>query len=430
MRFIHALVPESARADVESALSEEGVDYVITEEASKSETRYVVHFPLPPQAVERVLDSLYEVGLDESFIVIGNADAANTTQFGELEERFVEGTEESDTVVAEELGSKARNLNPGPLTYYTMTLLSVLVALVGLLIDSPAVVVGSMVIAPQVGAALTASVGLAFSERNMIVDGIRDQILGLGLAIIFAIVFGFAIRTAAFVPQTLDPTTIAQISSRTSPGILALAVGFAAGAAGAIGLATDLPVSLVGVAVAAALIPAAAAIGIGIAWGYPLVAYGAFVLLVLNILSITVSGAFAFWYLGYQPTDWDPTSPIETIRSGSATATVIAFGVILLFTVFVGSAVVGQSAFQSDTTNAVENEIEDLDQPGLELISVRTEFADGGFITQTRDVTVTVRTLPGVHPDSLSEQLEERIESETGRDVTVTVIYESRTKSK
>ena len=429
MRFIHALVPESTRADVESVLSDEGVDFVITEEASDSNERYVFHFPLPSQAVESVLDKLYDAGLEESFIVIGTADAANTPQFAELEERYVEGGEESDTVVPEELGSKAKNLNPSPRTYYTMTLLSVLVASVGLLIDSPAVVVGSMVIAPQVGAALTASVGLAFSKRKLIVDGIRDQIAGLGLAVIFAVVFGFAIRTAAFVPQTLDPTTIAQISSRTSPGILALVVGLSAGAAGAIGLATDLPVSLVGVAVAAALIPAAAAIGIGIAWGYPLVAFGAFVLLVLNILSITVSGALAFWYLGYKPAEWDPGSPIETVRSGSANATLAAFAVVLVITVVIGSAVVGQSAFKSDTTNAVENEIDDINQAGLELVSVRTEFGDLGLITQSRDVTVTVRTLPGLEPDSLSEQLEERIESETGRNVTVTVIYESRTKS-
>lgn len=429
MRFIHALVPESVRDDVESVLSDEGVDFVITEEARESTARYVFHFPLPSQAVENVLDALYDVGLDESFIVIGNADAANTPQFAELEERYVEGAEESDTVVAEELGSKARNLNPSPRTYYTMTLLSVLVASVGLLIDSPAVVVGSMVIAPQVGAALTASVGLAFSKQRLIVDGIRDQIVGLGLAVIFAIIFGYAIRTAAFVPQTLDPTTIAQISTRTSPGILALVVGISAGAAGAIGLATDLPVSLVGVAVAAALIPAAAAIGIGIAWGYPLVAFGAFVLLVLNILSITVSGALALWYLGYKPADWEPTSPIETVRSGSANATLAAFAIILVVTVVVGSAVVGQSAFQSDTTNAVENELDEIDQPGLELVSVRTEFADRGLVTKSRDVTVTVRTLPGLHPEQLSEQLEERIEAETGRDVTVTVVYESRTKS-
>lgn len=429
MRFIHALVPESTRTDVESVLDDEGVDFVMTEEASESDDRYIFHFPLPSQAVEKVLDKLYDAGLEESFIVIGTADAANTPQWADLEERFVEGGDESDTVVPEELGSKARNLNPSPRTYYTMTLLSVLVASVGLLIDSPAVVVGSMVIAPQVGAALTASVGLAFSERRMIIDGVRDQITGLGVAVICAIIFGYAIRYAAFVPQTLDPTTIAQISTRTSPGILALVVGLSAGAAGAIGLATDLPVSLVGVAVAAALIPAAAAIGIGIAWGYPLVAFGAFVLLVLNILSITVSGALAFWYLGYKPADWDATSPLETVRSGSANATLAAFAIILLVTAVIGSAVVGQSAFQSDTTTAVENEIDDTNQAGLELVSVRTEFGDRGLITDSRDVTVTVRTLPGLQPESLSDQLEKRIEEETGRDVSVTVIYQSRTKS-
>lgn len=49
----------------------------------------------------------------------------------------------------EEIRAKAIKLNPGQRTYYAMTLLSVLVATVGRLLDAPAIVVGSMVIAPR-----------------------------------------------------------------------------------------------------------------------------------------------------------------------------------------------------------------------------------------------------------------------------------------
>ena len=73
------------------------------------------------------------------------------------------------------------------------------------------------------------------------------------------------------------------------------------GAAGAFGISTDLPVSLIGVAVAAALIPAAAAVGIGLAWGYPAVAGGAFVLLV----AINLAGSLTLWYLGDRPDGWE-----------------------------------------------------------------------------------------------------------------------------
>lgn len=433
MRFVHALVPADTREAVESVLSEENVDYVLTEEAGDADApRFIVHFPLPSQAVEAVLDDLYGAGLEEEFVVIGSADAATTPNFQELEERYVEGSETDDAIVRDEIASKARNLNPSPRTYYTMTLLSVLVATVGLLIDSPAIVVGSMVIAPQIGAALTSSVGVAFSDRRLIVDGIRSQLLGLAFAIICATLFGLAIRHAAFVPQTMDISTIAQVSTRTSPGVLSLVVGICAGAAGVLGLSTDLPVSLVGVAVAAALIPAAAAIGIGLAWGYPVVALGAFVLLVLNLVSITVSGALALWYLGYRPADWTPTDPRETldaVRSGVLTDTLVAFAVFAVVIAVVGSVVVGQSAFQQTATTAVEDELREADARGIQLVSVRTEFGDAGFVTNTREVTVHVRSPPDVHPAGLTTRLEHRIEHETGSDVSVTIIYVTRAKS-
>jgi len=433
MRFIHALVSATARESVESTLDDEQIDYVLTQEADDGdESRYVVHFPLPAQAVDSVLETLYDAGLDESFVVIGNADAASTPHFQELEERYVDGSEEDDAIVRDEIASKARTLNPSPRTYYAMTLLSVLVATVGLLAGSPAIVVGSMVIAPQIGAALTASVGLAFSDRRLIVDGVRSQVLGLAVAVGFAILFGVAIRHAAFVPTTMNVATISQVSTRTSPGVLSLVVGVCAGAAGAFGLSTDLPVSLVGVAVAAALIPAAAAIGIGVAWGYPVVALGAFVLLVLNLVSITVSGAVALWYLGYRPADWTPSSPgntLSAVRDGVLTDSLVALAVFAVVIAIVGTAVVGQSAFQQATTRAVEDELAQSNATGLELVSVRTAFGDQGIVTETRDVTIRLRSPPGTTPDGLATRFERRIEGVTGSDVTVSVIYVTRTTS-
>lgn len=79
-----------------------------------------------------------------------------------------------------------------------------------------------------------------------------------------------------------------------------MAVDLCAGAAGALRLATALPVSLVGVMIAAALIPAAAAVGI--ARSIPSVAVDAIVLLVVNVTTINLTGAPVLWWLGYPPT--------------------------------------------------------------------------------------------------------------------------------
>jgi uncharacterized membrane protein len=127
-----------------------------------------------------------------------------------------------------------------------MTALSALVATAGLLLDSPAIVVGSMVIAPLVGASLMASVGLTLGDRAMVRSGVRSQVAGLALVVCAAAAFGLALRTVQFVPPVLDVTVISQISSRTTPGLLSVVVALCAGAVGAFGLATEPPVSLVG----------------------------------------------------------------------------------------------------------------------------------------------------------------------------------------
>jgi uncharacterized hydrophobic protein (TIGR00271 family) len=427
VRFIHVQVPRDRSDEVFEVLANEQIDYVVTETA-ESDDDLLVQFPLPAQAVDAVLTDLREAGLDDSFTVIATAETASTPHFTELEARFVEGEEENDALTREEIGSKARNLKPSTRTYYAMTLLSVLVATVGLLLDAPSVVVGSMVIAPQVGAALTASVGVAFSDGRMVRDGIVALVLGLVVAIGFATGFGWLLRTTQFVSGAVDVTTISQLSTRTSPGVLSLLIGVCAGAAGAFGLSTDLPVSLVGVAVAAALIPAAAATGIGIAWGYPVVAAGAAVLLVVNLLTITTSGAVALWYLGYRPAAWLDEGPLAALRSGGLNATLAAVVVAAVVTGGVGTTVASQSAFENTTNDAVEDVLDEEAYEDLTLLAVEVEFTGFGITPTSRAVTVRVsRPVDEPYP-SLPTRLDKRITTTTGGDVSVSVEFVETTR--
>jgi len=94
-------------------------------------------------------------------------------QIEQLEERYVNGEEVDDSIAREEIRTRALNMTPSRLTYYAMTVLSAVVATAGLLLDSPAIVVGSMVIAPQVSAALTGTVGVVLDDREMVRAGSR-----------------------------------------------------------------------------------------------------------------------------------------------------------------------------------------------------------------------------------------------------------------
>jgi MoxR-like ATPase len=151
MRLVRLLVPSEELDTVEDLLDDEGVDRVVTDERSREGAR-IVEFPVPGGAVETVLDTLRDAGVDDgAYTVVANAETANTERFAELEARYVEGSEEEDSVAHEEVRSKARSLLPDRRSYYAMTALSAIVATAGLSLDAAAVVIGSMAIVPQVG---------------------------------------------------------------------------------------------------------------------------------------------------------------------------------------------------------------------------------------------------------------------------------------
>lgn len=304
MRVVDVEITAEAQADVESLLADLQIDFVTVPTAD--EESVVVSFLIPPQGV----DTLDDVGFGSAYTVVATAETASTEHMETLEDRYVADDRETDSIAPVELRSRALGMNPSATTYYSMTTLSAVVATAGLLLDAPTIVVGSMVIAPQVGTAMTTGVGIVVADRTMIADGLRSQALGLVVAVFGAALFGLGLKSTAFVPAALDLATTEQIGQRISPGLLSLAVGLCAGAAGVFGLATALPISLVGVMIAVALIPAAAATatGIGLAWGLPAIAAGALTLLLVNVVSINVTTVTVLWALGYRPESWDPTA--------------------------------------------------------------------------------------------------------------------------
>ncbi|SDJ56281.1 TIGR00341 family protein [Natronorubrum texcoconense] len=422
VRQIELFVPDDRSDDALSVLDDEGIDYVRTAEAGDGTDGELVSFPLPPQAVERVLSSLREAGIDDQFVVVSSIETARTPRIDELEERYVNGQEEDDSIAHEEIRSRAMNMTPGRVTYYAMTVLSAIVATAGLLLDSPAIVVGSMVIAPQVSAALTGTVGLVLDDREMVIDGLTSLAFGLGVAIVSAFVFAWIVRSGGVVPSTIDITAIVQVQNRISPGLLAIVVGICAGAAGAFGLATAIPVSLVGVMIAVALIPAAAAVGIGMAWGDPSVALGAFVLVAVNATSILFSGLAVFWYLGYRPDGWTRGSIRENLSSEwvDTLAVAVVLGVIVLS---MGGLVLGQYVLYENSVNdEVRTVLDDDEYADLELVEVRTEFVGVGVDDESAVTVVVQRPADAPYPNLVAD-LETTLEDRTDRDVAVVVEF-------
>jgi uncharacterized hydrophobic protein (TIGR00341 family) len=424
VRVVRTLIHGDDKESVEAVLEGENIDYIISREESGRGDLFIVEFPLPEQALEVVLQELDEAGHGEhAYTVVGDATSALSENMGDVEDRFVVGEEEDSSIAVEELRSQVLTLIPDAFTYYLMTFLSAVVATSGLLLDSPALVVGSMVIAPLVGSALTASVGTILAERDMIVQGFKTQINGLGIAVLGSVAFGFVLKNGILLPPSIHPATTAQIAQRISPGLLSLIIGVSAGAAGAVGIATGISAALVGVMIAAALIPAAAAAGIGIVWGEPAIALGAFVLLVVNAASIHVSGVLVLWYMGYRPDEWgdrDLRANLSLRRLGPSIAVAL---VLLVLFVTAGGLITTHVAFERSANIAVEETLGQDEYDEIELVRVQSEFNARPYFAQPQEVTVVVRRQSDEGYPRLSDRIRKGLLSTTDRDPIVHVEF-------
>ncbi|QHS18371.1 TIGR00341 family protein [haloarchaeon 3A1-DGR] len=405
------MIPAGKRAAILEALDDEGIDYVVTDETSGRKYTGVVSFPLPTAAVEPVLDRLREAGIDEeTYTVIVDAETVISRRFEQLEERYAEESEHSqDRIAKEELQTKATDLVSGIRTYVLMTVISAVIATAGLLLDSPATVVGSMVIAPLIGPAMSAAVGTVVDDDELFGRGVRLQVLGVVLAVGSAAVFAAGLRALNLVPPGLDPLTLAEVSERLAPNVLVLAVALGAGIAGVLSLMTGVSSALVGVMIAVALIPPAAAVGIGIAFGIPRLALGAGVLVLVNVLSINLAALVVLWYEGYRPDSWFREAEAKSALFKRAALLVAAIAVLSVFLGGVTYDTYVASTTEQDVREAVEAELE-LAEAQLDLIELEMQRTGRIPPLRTERVVITVGAEPGATVSGLADRLDARIQ--------------------
>ncbi|WP_458185840.1 DUF389 domain-containing protein [Haladaptatus sp. NG-WS-4] len=411
MRLIHVFVPEGRREAILGVLDEQDVDYVVVTASGIADGGMLVEFPLPTDAVSDVLGTLREAGLDEeSYVVVGTAATAETATMGLLEDRYAS---DFSPLATTELRSKSRDMSRDPYSYVWLIVLSAVIAAGGLLADSPAVVVGSMVIAPLVGPILTTGVGTVTGDWKMTADSVGFQVGGIVVAVVAAALFGLVLRTTGFAPAELEVSTLELVNVRIAPTLVTVIIGLTAGSAAAFALTTEGPTALVGVMIAAALLPAAATTGIALVWGTFIVALGAAVLLAVTIVAINAAVIVTLWYLGYRSEGSDSSLFSSAVRIGA----------VLVLTVVVGVVLVGtyhQLSFERATTSAVEDVLSRPTYDRLDAVSVRPEYSAVGG---SRTITVTVSRTSNRSYPNLARTIQRRIRDRTGRTPEIRVRY-------
>ena len=223
-------------------------------------------------------------------------------------------TNEEQLSVREDLIDDAQ---PGT-DYFVLIVLSSIIATLGLLLNSPAVVIGAMLVAPLMSPILGFSLGIVLGEVRLIRTSFESVFKGVMATIIVSILVGLLSPLKEITPEIL---------ARTQPTLLDLFIALASGMAGAYALSRkDVSAALPGVAIAAALAPPLGVVGLGLAFGNISAAGGALLLFVTNIITISLAGVLIFTLLGIHPINLQPEIK-KHVRRG---ITGMAFLVILI----------------------------------------------------------------------------------------------------
>jgi uncharacterized hydrophobic protein (TIGR00271 family) len=172
--------------------------------------------------------------------------------------------------------------------FFLLMTLSILMSTLGLLVDSAAVVIGSMLIAPLLSPVVSISLGVVMSDVKLISRSLttvlKSVTVGIFAAVVATLFFG-----------TGSESITSEVVSRTSPSLVYFFVALISGFAISYTIVRpELSATLPGAAVAVALVPPLAVIGVGIAELQWSIVSGATMLFLLNIIGILFASMLVF----------------------------------------------------------------------------------------------------------------------------------------
>jgi uncharacterized hydrophobic protein (TIGR00271 family) len=222
-------------------------------------------------------------------------------------------------------------------SFFVLIGLSAMIASLGLIVNSPAVVIGAMLVAPLMSPIIGTGLALVLGDTRFLRLALGAVNRGLLLAIAIGMLAGLT---------TLGRPFSNEILARTQPNLYDLGIALFSGLAAAYALSfSSAAGALPGVAIAAALVPPLATVGItfsaglvalltgrmGDAGEFMTDSLGALLLFTTNFIAISTAAAFVFFILGFRPTP-SQKARIEVQRRSAR----IALGLLVLVSVILG----------------------------------------------------------------------------------------------
>lgn len=332
---------------------------------------------------------------------------------GNLLERFAPRLTRDDRIA---LSNSLEGGSRFGVDFLTLIALSTGIASLGLIQNSPAVVIGAMLVAPLMTPMVGA--GLALVQDNVVLakEGARSIIYGFLTALFIGVVIG---KCFGWVMPQGQLTS--ELLARGGPNALDLGVAILSGLAAAYAVARpNLSGALPGVAIAAALVPPIGTAGISLATGHLDNAQGAALLFGVNLVAIVLGAATTFWLIGVRPSS-----------KGRSKRRVWVRRIMISLLIALGALTIPLGLGLLDVVSGGQNRarLTETLQSALEARVIR--HPDASLVNVSRSHTHAqveiVLAAPGEPPQTLIDDLARIVAREHGYPVPVHVITIRRT---
>jgi uncharacterized hydrophobic protein (TIGR00271 family) len=297
--------------------------------------------------------------------------------------------------------------------FYTMIALSASIASLGLILDSAAVIIGAMLVAPLMSAIIGMGMASIHGDLRFLLMTLRATLLGSGIAILTGFLFGLI---------NFHGDTTHQILQRTNPSTLDLVVALVSGVAAAYALCRkNVSNSLPGVAIAVALVPPLSTVGVCLSIGFFGLAWGALKLFLSNMVAIVFASALVFASFGFKP-NLDTLKDDRRLKVFQRSFIASAILVLVMSVLLVSRTVHDMN--EADFNDEVQVELTQY----LDELNIDAQIADWK-ITTTRegvfqlDVQLqSAKEITSKEVKALEKRLEASLNKQVSLDVTLDLV--------
>ncbi|WP_247217542.1 DUF389 domain-containing protein [Synechococcus sp. C9] len=201
--------------------------------------------------------------------------------------------------------------------YLVLVVGSCIIATLGLLANSAAVIIGAMIVAPLMMPIRGLAFGALIGDLTLFRRAFLSLAVGAGVAILLSCGLGLVAGLSTFGSEIL---------ARSTPNLLDLGIAIAAGAiCGYASVEPKVSATLPGTAIAVALMPPVCVVGLGLSQGNWVLSWGAFLLFLTNFLGIALACMVAFLLAGYA--HWTKARGVLAVATLLTSGLVVPLGI-------------------------------------------------------------------------------------------------------